>query len=480
MPKNIAPRLIPDAPRRGFSGSQRFRLCPVGGKAPAARQRLRRFGCSGRERQHDLLQPAGMTQVAGREFSAGANIITTSFEVPNSGSRVGFLSWRVTAAMAAAGTSVPNGLSVLAGRAGLVCRSRHRRPYGNDRIRQARGRFRQSDSFEIKTITTSTRPVAWRANEWHVAGRGCQLARAMTANHNGRCGYWQATPAPDGSRIAASRGIRRRRRAGTGISARFTIAAANQDRRISYRDQDDRANDRGQHQRGPARAQAMGCRGKFRRQTEVKTARPFHTECIAQVEGDQWKFWVMFRGWLEQHPGTGHHRLPRLPRPDVDRAMETKFDDTLAFRARRQLQMSDAWVPRWSSPMTTARSRTLNTGGTSLLDNDRTWLTAGVHGSRPRPRRLVGALHLGCRDARSTIQAGLVQSPGPQGNYDDYSPAHRRPVLDGFRSSVRQLSVQAPASQGLFSSIFHLATCVDRKPPLHYNSNVRLTRASRA
>ena len=90
MPKNITPRLIPALLAVAFSGSASasgFALWEQ--NASGLGNAFAGSAAVADNASTIYFNPAGMTRLRAREFSLGANIITTSFQFQNDGSRVG-------------------------------------------------------------------------------------------------------------------------------------------------------------------------------------------------------------------------------------------------------------------------------------------------------------------------------------------------------------------------------------------------------
>ena len=161
--------------------------------------------------------------------------------------------------------------------------------------------------------------------------------------------------------------------------------------------------------------------------TEVKLPDLFILS-IAQGIGDQWEILgdISWMGWssvqqldIFKTSGLGASTVTPV------QVLETKFDDTWRFALGANYKMSQdikfrAGIAYDNSPVPNAEYRI-----TSLPDNDRTWLTAGVQW-KPTPTSAldVGAAYIWVKDAPIN-NPGWARANPPQGllkgNYDDYS-----------------------------------------------------------
>ncbi len=284
-----------------------------------------------------------------------------------------------------------------------------------------------STSFEIKTYNINP-SVAWRANEWLSLGAGVSWQR-MTANYKSALGVGVsgAAAAPAGARRRQSRQARRNWMSSDdswnwNIGALFTVAPQTRIG-VSYRSTTKYTLDGNISVTGPN--PAFNLAGSSGAKTEVKLPDLFILS-IAQGIGDQWEILgdVSWMGWSSIQ----ELDIIRTSGPAAGQTaqiLETKFKDTWRFALGANYKMSQdikfrAGIAYDNSPVPNAEYRI-----TSLPDNDRTWLTAGVQW-KPTPTSAldVGAAYIWVKDApinnpgwaRATLPQGLLK-----GNYDDYS-----------------------------------------------------------
>ena len=173
---------------------------------------------------------------------------------------------------------------------------------------------------------------------------------------------------------------------------------------------------------------AINLAGSSGAKTEVKLPDLFILS-IAQGIGDQWEILgdVSWMGWSSIQELDIVRTSPSLTSPAGSTAqiLETKFNDTWRFALGANYKMSQdikfrAGIAYDNSPVPNAEYRI-----TSLPDNDRTWLTAGVQW-KPTPTSAldVGAAYIWVKDAPIN-NPGWARANPPQGllkgNYDDYS-----------------------------------------------------------
>ena len=426
MPKNITPRLIPALLAVAFSGAANasgFALWEQ--NASGLGNAFAGSAAVAENASTIYFNPAGMTKLQAREFSLGANIITTSFKFQDGGSRVGAFQLAGNGGDGGGTSFVPNaylswqvapdwyvGLGIGA-------------PYGNvveySAPWQGSG---HSNSFEIKTYNINP-SVAWRANEWLSLGAGVSWQR-MTANYKAAVGIGGLTPAQTAAIAASTKEFDADDDSWNwNIGALFTVAPQTRIG-VSYRSTTKYTLDGSISVTGPSAA--INLAGSSGAKTEVKLPDLFILS-IAQGIGDQWEILgdVSWMGWGSIQELDIIRTSPSLTSPAGSTAqiLETKFKDTWRFALGANYKMSQdikfrAGIAYDNSPVPNAEYRI-----TSLPDNDRTWLTAGVQW-KPTPTSAldVGAAYIWVKDAPIN-NPGWARANPPQGlvkgNYDDYS-----------------------------------------------------------
>ncbi len=426
MPKNITPRLIPALLAVAFSGSASasgFALWEQ--NASGLGNAFAGSAAVAENASTIYFNPAGMTKLQAREFSVGGNIITTSFKFQDGGSRVGAFQLAGDGGDGGGTSFVPNGYLSWQVAPDWYVGLGIGAPYGNvveySAPWQGSG---HSNSFEIKTYNINP-SVAWRANEWLSLGAGVSWQR-MTANYKAAVGIGGLTPAQTAAIAASTKEFDADDDSWNwNIGALFTVAPQTKIG-ISYRSTTKYTLDGNISVTGPSAA--INLAGSSGAKTEVKLPDLFILS-IAQGIGDQWEILgdVSWMGWSSIQELDIIRTSPSLTSPAGSTAqiLETKFNDTWRFALGANYKMSEdikfrAGIAYDNSPVPNAEYRI-----TSLPDNDRTWLTAGVQWKPTKTSALdVGAAYIWVKDAPIN-NPGWARANPPQGllkgNYDDYS-----------------------------------------------------------
>jgi long-chain fatty acid transport protein len=426
MSKNFAPRLIPALLAVAFSGAASasgFALWEQ--NASGLGNAFAGSAAVAENASTIYFNPAGMTKLQAREFSVGGNIITTSFKFQDGGSRVGAFQLAGDGGDGGGTSFVPNGYLSWQVAPDWYVGLGIGAPYGNvveyDAPWQGSG---HSNSFEIKTYNINP-SVAWRANEWLSLGAGVSWQR-MTANYKAAVGIGGLTPAQTAAIAASTKELDADDDSWNwNIGALFTVAPQTRIG-VSYRSTTKYTLEGNISVTGPS--PTINLAGSSGAKTEVKLPDLFILS-IVQGIGDQWEILgdVSWMGWSSIQELDIVRTSPSLTSPAGSTAqiLETKFKDTWRFAVGANYKMNQdikfrAGIAYDNSPVPNAEYRI-----TSLPDNDRTWLTAGVQW-KPTPTSAldVGAAYIWVKDAPIN-NPGWARANPPQGllkgNYDDYS-----------------------------------------------------------
>lgn len=426
MPRNITPRLIPALLAVAFSGAASasgFALWEQ--NASGLGNAFAGSAAVADNASTIYFNPAGMTRLQAREFSLGANIITTSFQFQNDGSRVGAFQLAGDGGDGGGTSFVPNGYLSWQVAPDWYVGLGIGAPYGNVVEYDAPWKgSAHSNSFEIKTYNINP-SVAWRANEWLSLGAGVSWQR-ITANYKSAVGIGGLTPAQTAAIAASTKEFDADDDSWNwNIGALFTVAPQTRIG-VSYRSKTKYTLDGNISVTGPSAA--INLAGSSGAKTDVDLPDLFILS-IAQGIGDQWEILgdVSWMGWSSVKELDIVRTSPSLTSPAGSTAqiLETRFKDTWRFALGANYKMRQdikfrAGIAYDNSPVPNDEYRI-----TSLPDNDRTWLTAGVQW-KPTP---TSALDFGA--AYIWVKETLINNPGwaranpPQGllrgDYDSYS-----------------------------------------------------------
>ncbi len=426
MPRNITPRLIPALLAVAFSGAASasgFALWEQ--NASGLGNAFAGSAAVADNASTIYFNPAGMTRLQAREFSLGANIITTSFQFQNDGSRVGAFQLAGDGGDGGGTSFVPNGYLSWQVAPDWYVGLGIGAPYGNVVEYDAPWKgSAHSNSFEIKTYNINP-SVAWRANEWLSLGAGVSWQR-ITANYKSAVGIGGLTPAQTAAIAASTKEFDADDDSWNwNIGALFTVAPQTRIG-VSYRSKTKYTLDGNISVTGPSAA--INLAGSSGAKTDVDLPDLFILS-IAQGIGDQWEIPgdVSWMGWSSVKELDIVRTSPSLTSPAGSTAqiLETRFKDTWRFALGANYKMRQdikfrAGIAYDNSPVPNDEYRI-----TSLPDNDRTWLTAGVQW-KPTPTSALdfGAAYIWVKET-SINNPGWARANPPQGllrgDYDSYS-----------------------------------------------------------
>ena len=425
MPRNITPRLIPALLAVAFSGAASasgFALWEQ--NASGLGNAFAGSAAVADNASTIYFNPAGMTRLQAREFSLGANIITTSFQFQNDGSRVGAFQLAGDGGDGGGTSFVPNGYLSWQVAPDWYVGLGIGAPYGNVEYDAPWKGSAHSNSFEIKTYNINP-SVAWRANEWLSLGAGVSWQR-ITANYKSAVGIGGLTPAQTAAIAASTKEFDADDDSWNwNIGALFTVAPQTRIG-VSYRSKTKYTLDGNISVTGPSAA--INLAGSSGAKTDVDLPDLFILS-IAQGIGDQWEILgdVSWMGWSSVKELDIVRTSPSLTSPAGSTAqiLETRFKDTWRFALGANYKMRQdikfrAGIAYDNSPVPNDEYRI-----TSLPDNDRTWLTAGVQW-KPTPTSALdfGAAYIWVKET-SINNPGWARANPPQGllrgDYDSYS-----------------------------------------------------------
>ena len=426
MPRNITPRLIPALLAVAFSGAASasgFALWEQ--NASGLGNAFAGSAAVADNASTIYFNPAGMTRLQAREFSLGANIITTSFQFQNDGSRVGAFQLAGDGGDGGGTSFVPNGYLSWQVAPDWYVGLGIGAPYGNVVEYDAPWKgSAHSNSFEIKTYNINP-SVAWRANEWLSLGAGVSWQR-ITANYKSAVGIGGLTPAQTAAIAASTKEFDADDDSWNwNIGALFTVAPQTRIG-VSYRSKTKYTLDGNISVTGPSAA--INRAGSSGAKTDVDLPDLFILSLVQGI-GDQWEILgdVSWMGWSSVKELDIVRTSPSLTSPAGSTAqiLETRFKDTWRFALGANYKMRQdikfrAGIAYDNSPVPNDEYRI-----TSLPDNDRTWLTAGVQW-KPTPTSALdfGAAYIWVKET-SINNPGWARANPPQGllrgDYDSYS-----------------------------------------------------------
>lgn len=326
--------------------------------------------------------PAGMTQLQGREMTAGVAAVGPSFKFHDQGSRVGAFTATGDGGDAGSWAALPNGyLSWALSRdvylgVGLGAPFGLKTEYDKPWIGAA-----QSTLFEIKTYNVNP-SLAYRVNELLSLGVGVNWQR-LEANYDR-----QATTTPAGSQIPLKLALDD---AAWGWNAGALLAlspttkvGASYRSAIKY------------HASGTLNVNNGGA-GSVDASADLKLPDTFILS-LAQKLGERWELLgdVSWTGWSS------------IPRVDIMRSngtlaqtLDTDFRDAWRVALGGNYQYSNAWKLKLGVAYDQTPVRDASTRLVSLPDNDRVWLSVGAQWAIDKASKLdLGLSYIYIRDSK--------------------------------------------------------------------------------
>jgi long-chain fatty acid transport protein len=436
MQKNITPRLIPALLAIAFSGVAGASGFQLFGEQSASGIGNAGAGSAAVAENAGTIfyNPAGMTKLQAHEFSLGGTLVTTSFDFENGGSQVGafnsagdggngggtslvpnaYLSWQVANDWyLGLGVGAPFGL-----------KTEYNTPWTGSA---------HSNSFSIKTMNLNP-SVAWRTNDWLSLGLGVNFSK-MDAEYNKATaiGPIPLGRLPNGTVITAPGNLSQTTLKADDTAwswnagALFTVAPKTKIG-VSYRStteytlEGSLGDEKGLSTSGPSAT--LNRLTSSDASAKIKLPDTFIMS-LSQGIGEQWELLadVSWTGWssIPKVDIVRTSSTPAYQSGTTALTLDTQFQDTWRFALGANYQMSEAIKLRAGiaydqTPIKDAQHRL-----TSLPDNDRTWLSAGVQWKPTRTSALdVGAAYLFIKDAPidnfPNAAQGLVR-----GTYSDYA-----------------------------------------------------------
>lgn len=429
MQKNLTLRLIPALLAVAFSGGASASGFQLMGEQSAGSIANAGAGSAAVAENASTIyyNPAGMTQLQAREFSAGLSFVKTSFKFNDGGSIApglsgdggdgggwsvvpnAYLSWALTKDVyVGLGIGAPFGLKT---------------EYDNPWVGSA-----HSNSFEIKTMNLNP-SIAWRANEWLSLGFGVNWQK-IDATYERTLSVGSvpgSTSCPTIIRtlpVVGATNINAGCQSGAkleldddawgwNIGALFTVAPKTKIG-VSYRSSIKYKTSGDVSFNGPAANNARLGTINGGATADVELPDTFILS-LAQGIGDKWEL-------LADVSWTGWSSIPELAiKRDNGTALQTldtKFDDAWRFALGANYKLNEAVKLKFGvaydqTPVPNAQYRL-----TSLPDNDRTWFSGGFQWKPEKNMALdVGLAYLYVKDAdidNNQTGKGLVK-----GTYDD-------------------------------------------------------------
>jgi len=421
MQKNITPRLIPALLAIALSGTASASGFQLMGEQSASGIGNAGAGSAATAENASTIfyNPAGMTQLAGRNASLGLAIVNTSFTLDNQGSSTGvftnagnggdagglgyvpnmYLSWQVAPAWwVGLGIGAPFGLKTEYNTAWLG--SAH------------------SNSFDIKTFNINP-SVAWRANDWISLGAGVSL-QMMKADYKKATAAGPAT-LPGLGTVPLYLFNTELKADDTSwnwnVGVLFTPAEKTKIG-LSYRSTTSYtlSGDLTTSGPNPVLASALSSNAE----ADIKLPDTFIFS-VTQGIGDSWELLgdISWTGWSSV-PYVDIVATSGLNNGRTVQTLDTKFNDAWRFALGANYKLNEQVKLRTgiaydNTPVPDPQHRL-----TSLPDNDRTWLSVGAQYKPTKDSALdVGFAYIFVKDApiqNLTATGGLVK-----GTYSDSS-----------------------------------------------------------
>lgn len=365
-----------------------------------------------------FFNPAGMTQLKDREFSAGLTGINTSFKFSDKNSNVngqlagnggdgggwgfvpnGYLSWALSKDLyVGVGVGAPFGLKT---------------EYDNPWLGAA-----QSVSFDVKTYNVNP-SIAYRVNEKVSVGAGLNWQR-VDAEYKRQVGVL-GSPAPAAAPATTAATPLKLKLTddswGWNAGALFTISPATKIG-VSYRSavKYDLTGDI--NLSGPQAN--LNAAGSSNAKATLTLPDTFNLS-VAQQLTDKWQMLgdITWTGWAKI-PKLDIYRTSGAANGAIAQTLDTNFRDTWRVGLGANYKYSDAWKLKFGiaydqTPVKGADSRLV-----SLPDNDRTWLSFGAQWAPSKDSALdLGVAYLYLKDADINNNQAALGRGTVNGTYKD-------------------------------------------------------------
>ncbi len=370
--------------------------------------------------------PAGMTQLQAREVSFGGSLVKTSFDFTDNGSSVGTLAGSGNGSDGGSLGFIPNAYmswalnkDVYIG-LGLGAPFGLRTEYDDNWVGAA-----HSISFDIKTINLNP-SIAWRANEWLSLGFGLNWQR-VEAEYIRKVGTGVAgVSAFDVFPASTVKLTLDDDSWGWNAGALFHLAAQTK-LGVSYRSKIKYETTGKTETSGPSAA--LNAQGSVNATAEIEMPDTLIMSLSHGVNdrlellGD-----VSWTGWSSIE-SVNIMRASGAASGTVAQVLDTNFRNTWRAAVGANYQLNDAFKLKFGlafdqTPVKNAESRL-----TSLPDNDRTWLSAGVQWKPSKSTVLdLGAAYLYVKDTEInnnqtqtafTAQAQAANRGTVRGSYEN-------------------------------------------------------------
>ncbi|MBS1191694.1 MAG: Membrane protein involved in aromatic hydrocarbon degradation [Rhodocyclaceae bacterium] len=364
-----------------------------------------------------FFNPAGMTQLQAREFSAGLTAINTSYKFKDEGSSVGALAGRGNGGDGGVLGFLPNGYLSWALNKDLYLGIGVGAPFGlkteydNPWLGAA-----QSVSFDIKTYNVNP-SIAYRVNEQVSLGAGLSWQR-LEATYKRRVGVAGIGLIPATAVAATESKLTLDDDSwGWNVGALFTLSPATKVG-LSYRSQVEYDLTGKIDVSGPvATLNAAGSSNAKAKLTLPDTAILSATHALTdrvELLGD-----ISWTGW-SSIPKLDVIRTSGASNGALAQSLDTNFRDTWRFALGANYKYNDAWKLKFGIAYDEAPVKGAATRLVSLPDNDRTWLSVGAQWKPAKDSTLdFGFAYLFVKDARIDNNQTAQGRGRVTGSYDD-------------------------------------------------------------
>lgn len=417
MQKKFAARLMPAAIALAFSGgafASGFQL--IEQNASGIGNAYAGSAAVAENASTIFFNPAGMTQLQAREFSAGVSAVTTSFKFSDQGSAVGALAGTGTGGDGGGTGYIPNGYVSLAVAKDLYLGLGIGAPFGlsTEYDRRWVGAA-QSQKFDIKTMNLNP-SIAYRINENVSVGFGLNWQK-LDAEYQRLAGITAGT-----SLITATLKLEDDAW-GWNAGALFKLSPTTKIG-VSYRSaikyeatgtSSLQSDGSGLGNGTLAVLNGLGASSNVKASIKVPDTFIFS---VSQVLNDSLEMLgdISWTGW-SSIPLVNIIRTSGVANGAVAQVLDTNFRDTWRVAGGMKYKLNDAWKLKFGVAYDQTPVQSETTRLVSLPDNDRTWLSVGAEWKLDKQSRLdLGFAYLFVKDANinnnqttgQTVPRGVV------------------------------------------------------------------------